>query len=161
MVIFIIILLLILGAALVGALYSSFLVFYSGFGDTIEYNKAYYAAVSSLERAELVLRYRLPGYEGSGGRLGADSYGTAIDHRPTFAFGPEAENGALWDIRSRTTTIPSSGEGNVEWMLMASDSADYNMLDYVNAENITFSLDNGGYPYIAGTTTKAEVEFFT
>ncbi|MDR0369823.1 MAG: hypothetical protein LBH96_04920 [Candidatus Peribacteria bacterium] len=66
MVIFIVVLLLILGVALVGALYSSFLIFYSSFGDTIEYNKAYYAAISSLERAELVLRYRSPGYEGSG-----------------------------------------------------------------------------------------------
>ncbi|MDR2541529.1 MAG: hypothetical protein LBD11_07425 [Candidatus Peribacteria bacterium] len=60
MVLTIILILLLVGAGLVGALYSSFMVFYTNFGDTIEYNKAYYAAVSALERAELVLRYRKP-----------------------------------------------------------------------------------------------------
>jgi len=63
MVIAILIILLIVGVAMVGALYSSFLVFYGTFSDTVEYNRAYYAAVSSLERASLVLRYRSPGYE--------------------------------------------------------------------------------------------------
>ncbi|MDR2190245.1 MAG: hypothetical protein LBP53_03495 [Candidatus Peribacteria bacterium] len=60
MVVAIVLILLIIGAAIVGALYSSFLAFYTNFGDTIAYNKAYYAAISGLERAELVLRYRLP-----------------------------------------------------------------------------------------------------
>jgi hypothetical protein len=60
MVIAIMIILLLVGVAVVGALYSSFLAFYVSFGDTLEYNKAYYAAISALERAELVLRYREP-----------------------------------------------------------------------------------------------------
>ncbi|MDR0607681.1 MAG: hypothetical protein LBG52_05005 [Candidatus Peribacteria bacterium] len=60
MILVIILMLLIVGAALVGTLYSSFVVFYTNFGDTMEYNRAYYAAVSALERAELVLRYRKP-----------------------------------------------------------------------------------------------------
>jgi type II secretory pathway component PulK len=63
MVIAILLILLVVGVAVVGALYSSFLAFYTTFGDTVEYNKAYYAATSALERAELVLRYRAPGYE--------------------------------------------------------------------------------------------------
>lgn len=157
MVIFIVVLLLILGTALVGALYSSFLIFYLSFWDTIEYNKAYYAAISSLERAELVLRYRSPGYEGNGGWLGTSSYGNAIDHKPAFSLW-EAENGSFWNIRSRTTSIPKVWEGNVEWMLMTWDSANYNMLDYVNAENITLSLDpSSGYPYSTVSLSKSNV----
>jgi hypothetical protein len=53
------------------------------------------------------------------------------------------------DIRSRTTQIPRPGEGNIEWMLATGDDAlNYNMLDYVNAENFVFNLDSGkGKPY--------------
>jgi hypothetical protein len=46
MVITILLILLVISAAIVGALYSSFLVFYATFGDSLEYNKAYYSAVS-------------------------------------------------------------------------------------------------------------------
>jgi type II secretory pathway component PulK len=60
MIISIMLILLLVGAAIVGALYSSFFMFYTNFGDTLEYNKAYYAAISGIERAELVLRYRKP-----------------------------------------------------------------------------------------------------
>jgi type II secretory pathway component PulK len=67
MVIAILLILLVISVAIVGALYSSFLAFYATFGDTLEYNKAYYVATAGLERAELVLKYRMPGYEGSGG----------------------------------------------------------------------------------------------
>jgi hypothetical protein len=46
MVIAIMLILLLVGAAIVGALYSSFFAFYVNFGDTLEYNRAYYAAIS-------------------------------------------------------------------------------------------------------------------
>ena len=157
MVVAILIILLIVGVALVGALYSSFLVFYGTFSDTVEYNKAYYAAVSSLERASLVLRYRSPGYEGSWGRLGNDVKVEAhpVDLRMSgFSFfsSESPENGILWEISSRTTTIPKEWEGNVEWMLATGDSFNFNMLDYVNAENITLQKDAlDGHPYHSGT----------
>ncbi len=60
MVIAIVILLLFIASALLGAMYSNFTAFLVNFTDIHQYNKAYYSAVSGLERAELVLRYRSP-----------------------------------------------------------------------------------------------------
>ena len=150
MVIVILIILLIVWVALVGALYSSFLMFYGTFGDTLEYNKAYYGAVSGLERAQLVLRYRSPWFEWSGGWMWNGDIGINVDHIPSnFSVFTGDTTGILWNISSRATTIPASWEGNVEWMLATGDSLDYNMLDYVNAENFSFEMDNKtGSPYI-------------
>jgi hypothetical protein len=39
------------------------MVFYSNFSETENYHKAYYASISALERAELVIKQRQPGYE--------------------------------------------------------------------------------------------------
>ncbi|MBO4203797.1 hypothetical protein J5893_03125 [bacterium] len=60
MLIAIVILLLFVSSALVGAMYSNFTAFLVNFSDLAQYNKAYYSAISGLERAELVLRYRAP-----------------------------------------------------------------------------------------------------
>jgi hypothetical protein len=62
-------------------------------------------------------------------------------------------NGILRTITSRTNRIPKQDEGNVERMLMTGDSLQYNKLDYTNAENFTFELDNtSGNPYTTVTT---------
>jgi hypothetical protein len=62
--------LLITGMGIMFSLYSLFLPFIQDLGDIKGYNVAYYGAVSSLERAHLVLRYQDGGFEGSGGWLG-------------------------------------------------------------------------------------------
>ena len=59
MVIFVIV----LGAVIVTALYSSILPFIGIIGNTTDYNIAYYGAIGSTERALLSLRYHQAGYE--------------------------------------------------------------------------------------------------
>jgi hypothetical protein len=44
-------------------------------------------------------------------------------------------------ITSRTTKIPNTGAGNVEYLLADATSADYNMLNYSTAEKIILSYD--------------------
>jgi len=153
--------LLALWAAIVWVLHSSFLAFSINFSDTIEYNKAYYSAVSSLERAELVLRYRQPWFQGTGGWNGDVSYGNEVDYKPTSDFSyisDENQNWLHWKIESRSRQIPAPWEGNVDWLLVGEDingnSLDYNMLDYRNAENFIFELDSldtdAANPYLSG-----------
>jgi hypothetical protein len=82
-----------------------------------------------------------------------------VDSRPSafsyFSTGTEngkADNGMVRDILSRTTQIPRAEQGNVDWMLVTGDSLNYNMLDYVNAENFIFNLDPlDGHPYQSPT----------
>jgi len=77
-------------------------------------------------------------------------HGNTVDHKPLNFFVAHEQNGALWKISSRTTTVPRPGEGNVEWMLATGDSFNFNVLDYVNAENITLQLDSASpasHPY--------------
>lgn len=79
MVIGFILIMIVVGTGLVMALYSMYMPFLQDLGDVKFYNTAYYAAVSSLERASLALRYHEPGFEGSGGRKGAQTYGNRSD----------------------------------------------------------------------------------
>ncbi len=133
-----------LWAAIVGALHSSFLAFSLNFSDTIEYNKAYYSAVSSLERAELVLRYRSPWFQGSGGWIGSETFGFTGDSQLTgFSYvSKDNQNGLRWEIKSRASQIPGTWQGNVDRMLVTGDSLNYNMLDYTTAENFIFEVDD-------------------
>lgn len=114
MLVAIVILLLFIASALLGAMYSHFTAFMVNFRDIQQYNKAYYSALAGLERAQLVLRHRSPGYEGSGGRIGDTSYGmfASGDRRPmgdfSFLSATGEEGGVFWEIRSRTTQIPRS-----------------------------------------------------
>ena len=54
---------LIIGMGMLVGLYSSFLPFFENVGDIVEYNSAYYGAVSSVERGLLVSKYQQPGFE--------------------------------------------------------------------------------------------------
>lgn len=50
--------------ALLFAMFSTFTPFIERFGDAMEYNTAYYGALSAVERGALALRYRGPGFDG-------------------------------------------------------------------------------------------------
>jgi hypothetical protein len=50
-------------------------------------------------------------------------------------------NGFIWNISSRTTSIPASGDGNVDYLLSSSDSSNFNQLPYFTSEKINLSLD--------------------
>lgn len=133
-------------AAVIGVLSSGFLEFYNTFGEIENYHKAYYSSISALERAELVLKYRSPGFEGSGGRNNKTKYtrGPQSDYQQKFGYYKDMDDGGnSWEIRSKTKQIPKNGEGNVNWMFLSGDdSLNYNVLDYMTTETFSFSLDN-------------------
>ncbi len=57
----------VIGAAIVTAVYSSILPFFGILSQTANYNVAYYGAIASTERALLSLRYHKAGFEGRSG----------------------------------------------------------------------------------------------
>ena len=59
-----VVILLVIWASVVWSIYSEFLTFYRNFEQTNNYNKAYYASLWALERAELAIRQRWPWYSG-------------------------------------------------------------------------------------------------
>ncbi|MFA7298675.1 MAG: hypothetical protein WC010_03465 [Candidatus Absconditabacterales bacterium] len=111
-------------------------------GTVNQYHMAYYGAISAVERAELGLRYRAPGFVGSGGFLGTGWYGPASDYTPELLSG--VQQGFRWTINSRTHSIPNIGMGNTDSMLSDpnGDSKNYNQLGYTYLETIILSYDN-------------------
>lgn len=132
--------LLVVAIGILASVYSVFFPFMQNLWTVQQYHMAYYGAISSVERAELALRYRSPGFQGSGWFLWIDSYGPPSDTTPEILSG--TDKWLLWNIWSRTTTIPSSGMGNTDPMLAASDSADYNQLWYTYLETLILGYDN-------------------
>jgi len=150
-----IIILVLIGSAVISSIYSNFAVFYSNFQESENYHKAYYAAISALERWELVTKQRSPWYVWSGWvilwtwqwihhnwwsdwSLSWFSYFWVLEDFSTI----------FWTINSRTNRIPSIWGWNVEWMLSADDSPNYNMMDYENSEIILLYYDTyAGNPY--------------
>ena len=132
--------------------YASFFPFLQSIGHISEYNVAYYSAISSVERGMLTTKYRDPGFDGSGGTLGGIGRWPMSD-QDNF-FGSWASQGEWWIVTSRTTTIPGSGEWNVDPFLSTGDSMQYNALRYANSdENFFLTIDNTSDPeeYYSGT----------
>ncbi|MFZ2150875.1 MAG: hypothetical protein WAZ12_03865 [Candidatus Absconditicoccaceae bacterium] len=133
------------GLAILSSIYSIFAPFVASFGDIVDYNVAYYGAISAVERGELVLKYKGPGFVGSGGWLDQDVFGKSSDTVLSgFSILLNDRNGMLWEINSRTNRIPNIGEGNVDKDLQLSggNSNNYNKLDYKLVETILLSIDN-------------------
>ncbi len=138
---FVLILLFILLGVLVGV-YSVFAPFTQNIGDVIDFNSAYYGALAGIERANLVLKYRSPGFEGSGWYFGATSYWPKSDLMTGLWNLNNGNNWVSWQIKSRTTNIPSSGDGNVEYLLSSSDSNNFNELPYYTPWKVYLYIDN-------------------
>ena len=137
-----VLILLLIWAAVVGSLYSNFIVFYKSFSETDSYNKAYYTSIAGLERWELVTKQREIGYVGSWWwkwMTSTPSIDSTDYIESGFSYLVESEDtNLLRDVNSRTTRIPKIWEWDVDWMLSTWDSIDYNKMDYENAE--VFSL---------------------
>ncbi len=137
------IVLLIVGTGLTLSLYSIFLPFIQTLWDIKSYNMAYYAAVSSVERAQLVLKYHQPWFEGSGGRLGSLTYGPVsdqlIDH--PFGFVTQWPNGLKREIISRTSTLPGLGQSDIPLILRGTGSDEYLMLEYNKPLTLFLQMD--------------------
>lgn len=131
--------LLVVAVGILASVYSIFFPFMQNLGTVQQYHTAYYGAVSSVERAELALKYRNPWFVGSGWFTSSECYGPSSDCTVDMFVGSQ---GLWWEINSRTATIPATGMGNTDPMFAASDSADYNALGYTNLETFLLSYDN-------------------
>ncbi len=102
---------------------------------------AYYWAVSSLERANLTLRYHEAWFEGSWWRAWTTTFGPSSDYiSGSFWFLSKQQNGMRRQIWSRTVSIPATWDGNVS-VLFNAESKDYNVLPYYARETIALTRD--------------------
>lgn len=144
MLLVLVIILMLIWASIVGTIYSNFLVFYSNFSEGENYHKAYYSAISALERGELVVKQRGPWYVWSGGFILWEWKGSSPDNTNWWSDRNLTWFSYLWDnsrpssifrtITSRATRIPAEWQWNVERMLSASDSNNYNVMNYEDSE---------------------------
>lgn len=155
MLVTLVIILLLIWAAVVWSIYSNFVVFYSNFSESENYHKAYYASISALERWELVTKQRAPWYMWSGWFIMWEW--TWCDAAPdwwvdnnesdylgwfSYLYDNADESSIFWTVNSRTTRIPSEWNGDVEWMLSADDSPNYNMMWFENSEVFLLYYDD-------------------
>ncbi len=128
--------------AILSSIYSIFAPFVSSFGDIVDYNIAYYWAISAVERGELVLKYKWPWFVWSWWWLDQSVFWKPSDTVLSwFSIWFTKRNWMLWDINSRTNRIPNLWEWNVDKNLWLSGSENYNKLDYKWVETILLSID--------------------
>lgn len=126
-------------AAVIGNIYSNFLVFYSNFAETENYNKAYYASIAGIERAELITKQRQPWFEHKWGWNSGSSIGRWSDWpiNNNFSYLSRDSNinsSSRWRIDSLTNRIPSMWKGDVDKKIATGDSTNYNMMNYNESE---------------------------
>ena len=149
----IIFILLLIWAAVVWSIYSNFLVFFENFEESQNYNKAYYEAISALERAELSIRRHEPWYVSSWWwkKFNGEVYSQAwnSDNLPNdFSYISNTSSSAMfWNVDSLTKRIPNTWFGNVDWIYVTWDSLNYNMMDYDNSEVFLFYYDKSKDQY--------------
>lgn len=147
-----VIVLIITWVAILFSVYSIFTPFYQSFGDIVDYNVAYYWAISSVERGQLILKYRWPGFAWSGGWLDTNTFGKSSDVVLSgFTISLANKNWMFRDISSRTKRIPNIWEWNVDIDLWSTDSMNYNKLDYRGVETFLLSVDTWGLDYYYNT----------
>ena len=151
-----VIILILIWSAVVWSLYSNFLVFYQNFSETENYHKARYASIAAIERAQLVIKQREPWYIWSWWRIRSiDQLWSKSDKMPNWTTGfsylsknAQNESTVFRKINSQTDRIPAAWNGNIDKLLAADDSPDYNTMDYENAEIFLLYYDkwqNGPY----------------
>lgn len=174
MLIILIITILILWAAIVWWLYSNFMTFYSNFNEIQNYNKAYYASISALERAELAIKDHHPWFEGKWWRTIDWDVRNDTDKQPDnfsyFSKWNSSKTSLNWDITSLTKRIPTQWNGNVDFLLSYyckencdepdDNSNNYNILGYNNSEIfLLYKDDNTTTNY--GKWVTADIKFDT
>lgn len=162
MLLVLVIILVLIWAAVISSIYSNFLVFYSNFSESENYHKAYYNSIAALERAELVTKQRAPWFIWSGWRILWESKWSyewsdqIIDDNFSYLSDENIRNQTTIyrDINSRTTRIPSLWNWDVESMLAAWDSNNYNMMDYDNSQIFLLYYDKAQWnPYAKTSCT--------
>lgn len=133
------------GLAILSSVYSMFAPFVDSFWDIVNYNVAYYWAISAVERGELALKYKWPWFVWSGGWIDQNTFGKPSDVvTDWFSIKFENRNWMLWNIDSRTQRIPNLGEWNIDrdFLWSGYNSENYNKLGYKWVETILLSLDD-------------------
>jgi len=136
-------------AAISYNIYSIFSPYYETLKDIKEYNIAYYGAIAGVERAQLVLKFRKAGFEGSGGWIWNNNFWPNSDSKiDNFSFLSKTNNWLYRQITSRVRTIPESWKWNIEkqlqytWNQFWWPSKDFNKLEYNLSEQFALFLDN-------------------
>ncbi|MFA5747777.1 MAG: hypothetical protein WC872_01555 [Candidatus Absconditabacterales bacterium] len=144
------------------SIYSNIFAFNFDLQNTINYTSAYYGAISSIQRAQLVMDNKKPGFVGSGGFFGNNKFGPQSDQfSGDFGNYTKEGNGLRWEItESRTNSIPISGGGNVPNIYSNPDSNNFNIIDQ-NLQTFFLSYDNtsDGNKYYTGTDNEDIIYF--
>ncbi len=134
--------------ALTVNVYSIFSPFIQQLGDITDFNQAYYGAISSLERANLALRYHYPGFEGSGGNMDGIWVGPISDQDLTkFGRLNNGSNGMIWQILSMSNGVIPSDKGNIDPDFVTSANSWFNQFEYFQNITLNLSQDTGTEPY--------------
>lgn len=146
---------------ILSAIYSVFAPFMQNIGNVVYFNSAYYWALAGVERAHLILKYKQPWFEWSGWFLQWTTFGPQSDVVTwNFWLLTATNNWFAWTIASRTTRIPWSGQGNVDYLLTSgTDSKNYNKLPYYTSEKIILSMDNTTWTHLYYTWTSSIAYF--
>ncbi len=137
-----VIILMVVGLAIIGTLYSLFVPFFQQLGDIKQYNMAYYGAVSSVERGMLSLRYHGPGFEAKSGFKDGQSMWNTTDTTDDLGRLGDPNSAMDWSVKSRTDIIPLTGQGNVPFALKWEKSEDYLVLWYSDLMEYNLDMDN-------------------
>lgn len=122
-----------MGVGIALSMYSMYMPFAQDLGDVKFYNSSYYAALSSIERGSLALRYHQPGYE----------WKSPLSDVLSGSFGMLSKQGSSMTriITSKVTSIPITGQGNVD-PLFSAQSSNYNKIGYYQKEKFFLWYDN-------------------
>lgn len=168
MLVMLILILLLVWAAAVWTIYSGFSIFYSNFSETENYHRAYYASISALERWELAVKQHEPWYIWSGGFINwvwtwsrQNWWSDKNLSWFSYLWNNAKDTTVFWTVNSRTNRIPAISGWDVEPMLSATDSSNYNKMDYENAEVFLLYYDKSTNPYGQASIQKSSVSSIT
>ena len=158
MLLILVVMLILIWATVATSIYSNFLIFYENFWESENYHKAYYNSIAALERGELVTKQRSPWYVWNGwwiiwefGSTWSFIWSDWIFTGFSYLSNDNSiwnNSSIFWDIKSRTSRIPAEWEWDIEPMLAYTDSNNYNMMDYEDAQIFLLYYDNSwGNPY--------------
>lgn len=147
MILWIIIVLLSIWLAIGLLVYATFLPFIETLGSIKSYNIAYYWAISSIERAQLVIGYRDPWFIWSGGWIANTNFWAQSDFDNEDMWQLSYDNNHMyWTIDSRATTIPKAWEANVPIRFKENSNDHFNTLQYNQTEWFFLEYDNTTNP---------------
>lgn len=161
MTLILIVMIMVIGLWIVGSIYSSINPFIYKLKNVWDYNTAYYAAVMSVERAMLSLRFHDAWFEWKSGTNTWHAADSTFNHW----FGKLISwTNAQWEwvITSRSTnTIPTSWEGNIEPLFATWDSSQYNSISYFEWIELPLYMDDSRNTVDFYTTTNTYINLAT